>query len=169
MLLLSSNTMGRTWNTKMFFFFCAPHQFHSKYKTCLLLQKVSRNEENKEKQQPTIDEQGLLVRSEGIAPQSKLLVLSEPGDLHTLTLEEHLCCPARRAPPVRRQLAERHSRRHWVQRVAGRFVVEVPAGPALVDPGVQHHELLLRAGSGDGFGWDIWWRVRGGGGWIGVL
>lgn len=107
------------------------------------LQKVARKEEHKEKEQATVDEHRLLPGRERVPSEPELLVLREAGDLDALALEERLRRPARRAPPVLRQLPELQPRRNGVRGVAGGLVVAVPTRPALVDSGVEDGEPLL--------------------------
>jgi len=108
------------------------------------LQEVAGDEEEEAEEEAAVDKQPLLSRGEGVAAEPELLVLREPGDLDALALEEGLCGAARGAPPVVGQLRERQARRHRVRRVPRRLVVSVPARPALVDPRVEHRELLLK-------------------------
>jgi hypothetical protein len=107
------------------------------------LQEVARDEEEEADEEVVVDEQALLAEGEGVVAQPELLVLREPDDLHALALEGGLRGAAGGAPPVVGQLREGEARRHRVRRVPCRLVVAVPAGPALVDPRVQHRELLL--------------------------
>jgi len=107
------------------------------------LQEVAGDEEEEADEEAAVDEQALLAGGEGVAAQPELLVLREPGDLHALALEEGLRGAAGRATPVVGQLGEGEARRHRVRRVPRRLVVAVPAGAALVDPRVEHRELLL--------------------------
>jgi hypothetical protein len=107
------------------------------------LQEVAGDEEEEADEEAVVDEQALLAGGEGVTAQPELLVLREPGDLHALALEEGPRDAAGGAPPVVGQLREGEARRHRVRRVPRRLVVAVPAGPALVDPRVQHRELLL--------------------------
>jgi hypothetical protein len=108
------------------------------------LQEVAGDEEEEADEEAAVDEQALLAGGEGVAAQAELLVLREPGDLHALALEEGLRGAVGGAPPVVRQLRDGEARRYRVRRVPRRLVVAVPAGPALVDPRVQHRELLLK-------------------------
>lgn len=113
------------------------------------LQEIPRQKQSKSKNQATINKQRLLTRSQSIPSEPKLLVLREPRDLHTLTLEEALRRSAGRTSPIFWKLREGQSGRYRVRGVADGLFVFIPAGLAFEDSGVYDCELLLEAAGVD--------------------
>lgn len=108
------------------------------------MQKVTRQEQHKEKEQASIYKHSLLPRSQCITTQSKLLILCKPRNLHTLALKEAPGRPARRAPPVIGQFVELQPWRYGVGWVTSSLIILIPTRPAFINSGVQHRELLFQ-------------------------
>ncbi|PON73906.1 hypothetical protein PanWU01x14_054560, partial [Parasponia andersonii] len=109
-----------------------------------LLEKVTRQEKHKEKQQAPIYKNSFLPRSECIPTKPKLLVLSKTSYFNSLTLKKALGSSTGWASPILGQLLKWQSWRYWIRWVPHCLIILVTTRPAFIYSSVQDREFLFK-------------------------